>query len=200
MSPGCLPGPRIVSHAATPASTIAAPPTTRSSRLVGVLVFSCGTFMGPYTCLKVPSPFKGDPENSSRGYKSLTALWTWIVDPDGTPEGNCKMEDGQVVCQRAFRPLVTPYNPSQSRLVNMLRARGADRMPPDRPLPEADIRLIELWILDGAKKGGVSLPAVPAATAPNTNPPDGSAPPPVGAPDGGAIEAGASDAQGGGGS
>ncbi len=49
-----------------------------------------------------------------------------------------------------MRLLVVPYNPDQSRLVNMLRAEGARRMPPDRPLAEADIRLIEDWILRGA--------------------------------------------------
>jgi hypothetical protein len=48
------------------------------------------------------------------------------------------------------RTLVVPYNPDESRLVQMLRARGARRMPPDRPLPEADIRLVERWILAGA--------------------------------------------------
>src|SRR5436190_534943 len=46
------------------------------------------------------------------------------------------------------RPLVTPGNPDESRMVNMLRADGANRMPPDRPLAEADIRLIERWILN----------------------------------------------------
>jgi hypothetical protein len=34
----------------------------------------------------------------------------------------------------------------------MLRARNATRMPPDRPLPEADIRLIERWIRAGAPR------------------------------------------------
>lgn len=48
------------------------------------------------------------------------------------------------------RSLVLPFNPDQSRLVNMLRARGAMRMPPDRPLPEGDIQLVERWILMGA--------------------------------------------------
>lgn len=48
------------------------------------------------------------------------------------------------------RVLVNPGNPAQSRLVAMLRARGADRMPPDRPLAEADIALIERWIREGA--------------------------------------------------
>jgi len=51
-----------------------------------------------------------------------------------------------------FRPLVTPYDPSQSRLIDVLRGRGAPPMPPDRPLDEADIRLVEDWILNGARK------------------------------------------------
>jgi hypothetical protein len=54
------------------------------------------------------------------------------------------------VCQREHRSLVVPFDPAQSRLVQMLRAQDAPRMPPDRPLPEADIRLIESWILSGA--------------------------------------------------
>jgi hypothetical protein len=49
------------------------------------------------------------------------------------------------------RKLVLPGNPEQSRVVNMLRAYGANRMPPDRPLAEADIRLVEEWILAGAQ-------------------------------------------------
>lgn len=52
--------------------------------------------------------------------------------------------------RQVTRPLVVPFNPEQSRVVNMLRAYGASRMPPDRPLAEADIRLIEAWILAGA--------------------------------------------------
>jgi hypothetical protein len=48
------------------------------------------------------------------------------------------------------RQLILPGNPDESRLVNMLRARGTWRMPPDRPLAEADIELIETWILNGA--------------------------------------------------
>jgi hypothetical protein len=50
--------------------------------------------------------------------------------------------------------MVIPYNPEQSRLVNVLRGRGASLMPPDRPLPEADIRLIERWIRAGAPHHG----------------------------------------------
>jgi hypothetical protein len=49
------------------------------------------------------------------------------------------------------RPMVIPYNPAESRVMHMLRADGARRMPPDRPLAEADIALIERWILEGAQ-------------------------------------------------
>ena len=88
-----------------------------------------------------------DFSDPDRGYTSLTGLWVWIVDKQGTPEQNCRWtqtdESGVVVCQRAFRPMVTPFIPGQSRVVHMLRAQGASRMPPDRPLPEADLSLIE---------------------------------------------------------
>ena len=50
----------------------------------------------------------------------------------------------------ATRSMVLPGNPAQSRVVNMMRAFGAARMPPDRPLAEADIQLVEAWILAGA--------------------------------------------------
>jgi hypothetical protein len=91
-----------------------------------------------------------DPE---RGYTSLTKLKVWVVDPSGTPEDGCKNIKGVIVCQRGFRPMVTPYNPEQSRIINMMRARNAARMPPDRPLTEASIELVERWIRSGAHYG-----------------------------------------------
>ena len=91
-----------------------------------------------------------DFSTPDRGFISLTGLWIWIVDPLGTPASGCRMRDGTVVCQREHRSLVVPFDPAQSRLVHMLRADGAPRMPPDRVLAEADIRLIEEWILAGA--------------------------------------------------
>jgi hypothetical protein len=47
--------------------------------------------------------------------------------------------------------LVVPGDPTASRLMTMLHGTEAERMPPDEPLPQADIELIEQWILDGAK-------------------------------------------------
>lgn len=75
-------------------------------------------------------------------YRSLTRLETKVIRDPGTPDGT----------QLYTRPLVSPCRPAESRLVNMLRARGAQRMPPDRPMAEADIALIERWILAGAKE------------------------------------------------
>jgi hypothetical protein len=97
-----------------------------------------------------------DFSNMERGYTSLTGLWVWIVDMNGTTDMGCMLIDGTRVCQRGNRPLVTPYDPSQSLLIHMLRAQGAARMPPDRPLPEADIELVERWILNGATWAGHS--------------------------------------------
>jgi hypothetical protein len=94
-----------------------------------------------------------DFSTPERGYSSLTGLWVWIVDPKGTLADECMTMRGTVACQRYQRPLVVPFNPSQSRLINVLRAQNAPRMPPNRPLAEADIALVERWILNGAPEG-----------------------------------------------
>jgi hypothetical protein len=91
-----------------------------------------------------------DFSTPDRGFTSLTGLWVWIVDPNGTADRGCRTVDGSTVCQREHRSLVVPFDPDQSRLVQMLHARGAPRMPPDRPLPAVDIQLLESWILAGA--------------------------------------------------
>jgi hypothetical protein len=103
-----------------------------------------------------------DFSDPDRGYQSLTGLKIWIADPTGTIGGDCTIVGAAVYCERD-RALLQPFNPDQSRLVNMLRARAAPRMPPDRPLAEADIQLVESWILDGARK----TPGGPPAGYPN---------------------------------
>jgi|HubBroStandDraft_2_1064218.scaffolds.fasta_scaffold510665_2 hypothetical protein len=45
---------------------------------------------------------------------------------------------------------VFPGNSQQSPVVKLMNAVGSIRMPPDNPLPEADIQLIEAWINQGA--------------------------------------------------
>jgi hypothetical protein len=113
-----------------------------------------------------------DLSDPDAGYSSLTRLWVWIVDRTKEGQPNCGKAAGTIVCERPFRPLVTPYDPQQSRLVNMLRGRGAPRMPPDRPLDEADIELVERWILNGAKKNEGDVDAAGSTPAPI---PDGGA-------------------------
>jgi hypothetical protein len=45
---------------------------------------------------------------------------------------------------------VYPGYPQYSALVTLLNAEGSTRMPPDNPLSQADIQLIETWISMGA--------------------------------------------------
>ena len=104
-----------------------------------------------------------DFSSPERGFISLTGLWVWIVDPAGTADQGCRVVDGTTVCQREYRSLVVPFDPSQSRLTQLMRAGRQNRMPPDRPLPEVDIRLLERWILDGALDDRALDPAVAIA-------------------------------------
>lgn len=47
---------------------------------------------------------------------------------------------------------VVPGRPEQSKLLYLLRGQEVPRrMPPDAPLPDADIALVERWILEGAR-------------------------------------------------
>lgn len=48
------------------------------------------------------------------------------------------------------RNFVIPGNPQDSALLYLLRGEGSLRMPPDFPLPNADIDLIAAWIMAGA--------------------------------------------------
>jgi hypothetical protein len=49
------------------------------------------------------------------------------------------------------RNYVAPGQPDRSHLIYLLRGvESSGQMPPDRPLPEGDIELIERWILEGA--------------------------------------------------
>lgn len=53
--------------------------------------------------------------------------------------------------QAADGNLVVPGSPEGSRLMHLLRGEDVPlAMPPDRPLPDTDIDLIEQWILEGA--------------------------------------------------
>jgi len=123
-----------------------------------------------------------DFSSPDRGYTSLTD--TWFVDAAGTTDDGCQPWGATMVCPG--RPFVIAFDPGQSRLVSMLRGRGAPRMPPDRPLAEADIRLVESWILDGARKT-VDGPPAPSARQ------DAGGPGDAGAEAGGGRDAGATD-------
>ena len=88
-----------------------------------------------------------DMSTPAKAYRSLTKL-------KGSAPICTTDDDDKFVCPETEtkRPLITAGNPAQSRTVNMLRGIGAERMPPDRPLAEADIALVEEWIANGAKQ------------------------------------------------
>jgi hypothetical protein len=60
------------------------------------------------------------------------------------------------------RHFVIPMNADSSALPALLRAQGSRRMPPDFPLPDVDIALIEAWINAGALWDGPGAAPVAA--------------------------------------
>ena len=52
--------------------------------------------------------------------------------------------------QDAAGNYVFPYQPERSRLLYLLRGDRTTIMPPDTPLPENEIAIVEQWILEGA--------------------------------------------------
>lgn len=50
----------------------------------------------------------------------------------------------------AYGNYVIPFQPERSRLLYLLRGDRTTIMPPDAPLPESEIAIVERWILEGA--------------------------------------------------
>ena len=44
-----------------------------------------------------------------------------------------------------------PYHPERSPLIHLLHGDAKRLMPPDTPLPEPEIEVVERWVLEGAK-------------------------------------------------
>lgn len=49
------------------------------------------------------------------------------------------------------RNYVTPFSPETSKLYHQLVGENTDVMPPDSPLPDAEIEIVARWIEDGAR-------------------------------------------------
>ncbi len=87
-------------------------------------------------CHSTLSALEGlDLSTADGAYAYLTGRVCGAPEMPGTPVGN----------------FVRPGQPESSRLMYMLRGVGTDDvMPPDVPLPDAEIAIIERWILEGA--------------------------------------------------
>jgi hypothetical protein len=71
-----------------------------------------------------------------------------------TKQGNVDLSSAQVGYQTLVldnNNYVIAKDPGASTLVRLMNAEGTLRMPPDNPLPQADIELISNWIAAGAK-------------------------------------------------
>jgi len=75
-----------------------------------------------------------DLSTKEAAYLLLVGRGCDAPDVAGTPTGN----------------IVKPGHPEASELVYLLRGEGGSIMPPDVPLPDAEIEIIERWILEGA--------------------------------------------------
>jgi hypothetical protein len=84
-------------------------------------------------------------ENAQAGVQlhSADAAYTILV---GTA---CKSNEPPGQAPRNF---VSPFEPERSQLMYLLLGDEAKaQMPPDKPLPDGDIDLVERWILEGAQ-------------------------------------------------
>ncbi len=75
-----------------------------------------------------------DLSTPEAAYLLLTGRGCDAPDVAGTPPGN----------------FVRPGHPESSELMYLLRGEGGSIMPPDVPLPDVEIEMVERWILEGA--------------------------------------------------
>lgn len=75
-----------------------------------------------------------DLSTPAAAYLLLTGRGCDAPDVAGTPPAN----------------FVRPGHPESSELVYLLRGEGGSIMPPDVPLPDVEIEIVERWILEGA--------------------------------------------------
>ncbi len=75
-----------------------------------------------------------DLSTSDAAYVLFTGRVCGAPDHPGAPPGN----------------FVRPGHPESSELMHLLRGDGGAIMPPDSPLPDVEIDLVERWILEGA--------------------------------------------------
>ncbi|HVE87601.1 MAG TPA: hypothetical protein VND93_32310 [Myxococcales bacterium] len=68
----------------------------------------------------------------------------------GTQAGGLAFEDQAMTYQTFLEGQYVIAGDPQSPLIYLLEGRERDRMPPDNPLPRADIQLIQRWIEEGA--------------------------------------------------
>ncbi len=85
-----------------------------------------------------------DLSTRAAGYHSLVDRHFVITPAAVTDGGAAAVEAG------APALLTDDQRVERSQVINLMHAQGNLRMPPDMPLPETDIQLVEKWIREGA--------------------------------------------------
>ena len=107
-------------------------PATWSYVHAAIIAPSCATA----SCHnKVSSAAGLDFSTRTSAYAFLVGRTCDAPDPPGEAVGN----------------FVFPYDPDRSTLLYLLRGDQRNVMPPDQPLPEVEVELVERWVLEGAQ-------------------------------------------------
>jgi len=125
--------------------------SSASSRLIGLVLVVVGVLAGCGSAEDTRpakwsfiSPVIIQPSCATANCHSQLAERSGVV-LDTTADGYQQLKS---------RHFVLPGDPDGSALMALLRGQGSRRMPPDFPLPEADIALIGSWIAAGANWDG----------------------------------------------
>ena len=123
-----------------------------------------GTDAPEATRATAESPAAGEPVHYSHVERIFLQRCIKCHKDDGQlgapPEG-LRLTDYASIMQGNGRLVVVPGNPGASKLWRRVKGLSSPRMPFDGPpwLPEADIALLERWIVDGARdKAGQAAP------------------------------------------
>lgn len=85
-----------------------------------------------------------DLSTRAAGYHSLVDRH-FVITPAAVTDGGAAAVEAGVPAY-----LTDDQRVERSQVINLMHAQGSLRMPPDMPLPETDIQLVEKWIRDGA--------------------------------------------------
>ena len=136
-------------------------------RLVATALVAVGIFAGP----AVATPTPQDIEFFESKIRPLLVRNCHRCHDSEERAGGLDLTSAQGFSEGAATgPIVSPGDPSSSRLIEVLSYEGRLKMPPDRRLPPTLLADVRTWIERGAPWPGADLDAVPLATRKQNQP------------------------------